>query len=148
MSSTHYRQQKVGRNFETAVRRSLMTRTALAKKLGVHQSSFSYWYKRGVTEPYAQKTADILNIDVNDIMSTHKRKAKTPSIYITKPLTEGEKAIFADVDMPNSELKHKPLYEQRTVNIELLSMVANMRLSAQQETTLLSVAHTFLGEES
>jgi len=147
MSSTHYRQQKVGRNFETAVRRSLMTRTALAKKLGVHQSSFSYWYKRGVTEPYAQKTADILNIDVNDIMSTHKRKAKTPSIYITKPLTEGEKTLF-DVDMPGPELLKSLLPEPRSVNIELLAIVAKMRLSAQQEATLHSLALTFLGEES
>lgn len=147
MSSTHYRQQKVGRNFETAVRRSLMTRTALAKKLGVHQSSFSYWYKRGVTEPYAQKTADILNIDVNDIMSTHKRKTKKPSIYITKPLTEGEKTLF-DVDMPGPELLKSLLPEPRTVNIELLTMVAQMRLSAQQEATLHTLALTFLGEES
>lgn len=147
MSSTHYRQQKVGRNFETAVRKSLMTRTALAKKLGVHQSSFSYWYKRGVTADYANQVADLLDLDVKDIMSTHKRKAKKPSIYITKPLTEGEKAIFADIDMPNPELLKSLLPEQRTVNIELLSMVANMRLSAQQEATLLSVAHTFLGEE-
>jgi hypothetical protein len=38
--------------------------------------------------------------------------------------------------------------EPRTVNIELLAMVANMRLSAQQETTLHSLALTFLGEES
>lgn len=147
MSSTHYRQQKVGRNFETAVRRSLMTRTALAKKLGVHQSSFSYWYKRGVTEPYAQKTADILNIDVNDIMSTHKRKTKKPSIYITKPLTEGEKTLF-DVDMPGPELLKSLLPEPRSVNIELLAIVAKMRLSAQQEATLHSLALTFLGEES
>lgn len=163
MSSTHYRQQKVGRNFETAVRRSLMTRTALAKKLGVHQSSFTYWYKRGVTEPYAQKTADILGINVHDILSTHSRKSwktgKSKMIQgVGKELCGDLFEVRADNDFPiasihpvteyDRQLKTRTNPEPRSVNIELLTMVAQMRLSAQQEATLHTLALTFLGEES
>lgn len=125
MPSLNVRQQKVGRNFESAIRSSGLTRTELADQLGVHQSAFTYWYKRGVTKPHAQKTADILGIDVNEIMSTHKRKSK-------------KFLIHANLNHP----------EPRTVNIELLTIVASMRLSAQQEATLHSLALTFLSEES
>lgn len=131
MPSLNVRQQKVGRNFESAIRSSGLTRTSIADQLGVHQSTFAYWYKRGVTKPYAQKTADILNIDVNEIMSTHKRKPKK---------------LFVD-ELRESKVK-LPRPEPRTVNMELLAIVAKMRLSAQQEATLHSLALTFLGEES
>lgn len=131
MPSLNVRQQKVGRNFESAIRSSGLTRTSIADQLGVHQSTFTYWYKRGVTKPYAQKTADILNIDVNEIMSTHKRKPKK---------------LFVD-ELRESKVK-LPRPEPRTVNMELLAIVAKMRLSAQQEATLHSLALTFLGEES
>lgn len=130
MPSLNVRQQKVGRNFESAIRSSGLTRTALAEQLGVHQSSFAYWYKRGVTKPHAQKTADILGIDVNEIMSTHKRKSK--------------KFLIDELRESKANLNQT---EPRAVNIELLTIIAKMRLSAQQEATLLSLALTFLGEE-
>ena len=130
MPSTNYRQQKVGRNFETAIANAEITRTALAEQLGVHQSSFTYWYKRGVTADYANQVADLLDLDVKDIMSKHKRK---PNKFFIDELRESKVKLNYS--------------EQRTVNIELLAIVANMRLSAQQETTLHSLALTFLGEE-
>jgi uncharacterized HAD superfamily protein len=130
MPSTNYRQQKVGRNFETAIANADITRTALAEQLGVHQSSFTYWYKRGVTADYANQVADLLDLDVKDIMSKHKRK---PNKFFIDELRESKVKLNYS--------------EQRTVNIELLAIVANMRLSAQQETTLHSLALTFLGEE-
>ena len=132
MPSSHkYRQQKVGRNFKTAIANADITRTALAEQLGVHQSSFTYWYKRGVTSYYANQVADLLDLDVKDIMSKHKRK---PNKFFIDELRESKVKLNYS--------------EPRTVNIELLAMVANMRLSAQQETTLHSLALTFLGEES
>ena len=131
MPSTNYRQQKVGRNFETAIANADITRTALAEQLGVHQSSFTYWYKRGVTADYANQVADLLDLDVKDIMSKHKRK---PNKFFIDELRQSKVKLNYS--------------EPRTVNIELLAMVANMRLSAQQETTLHSLALTFLGEES
>jgi lambda repressor-like predicted transcriptional regulator len=131
MPSLNVRQQKVGKNFESAIRSSGLTRTALADQLGVHQSTFAYWYKRGVTKPHAQKTADILGIDVNEIMSTHKRKSK--------------KFFIDELRESKANLNHP---EPRTVNIKLLMLIAKTRLSAQQEATLLSLALTFLGEES
>lgn len=130
MPSTNYRQQKVGRNFETAIANADITRTALAEQLGVHQSSFTYWYKRGVTADYANQVADLLDLDVKDIMSKHKRK---PNKFFIDELRESKVKLNYS--------------EQRTVNIELLAIFANMRLSAQQETTLHSLALTFLGEE-
>ena len=130
MPSSNYRQQKVGRNFETAIANADITRTALAEQLGVHQSSFTYWYKRGVTADYANQVADLLDLDVKDIMSKHKRK---PNKFFIDELRESKVKLNYS--------------EQRTVNIELLAIVANMRLSAQQETTLHSLALTFLGEE-
>jgi len=130
MPSSHkYRQQKVGRNFKTAIANADITRTALAEQLGVHQSSFTYWYKRGVTSYYANQVADLLDLDVKDIMSKHKRK---PNKFFIDELRESKVKLNYS--------------EPRTVNIELLAMVANMRLSAQQETTLHSLALTFLGE--
>lgn len=140
-SLNHYRQQKVGKNFETAIRNSAMLRTTLAKKLGVHQSSFGYWYKRGVTPRYAYQVADLLNLDVNDIMSTQKRKSRTPRRTLLRDAGLGKNEMIDEIVKEIEE-------ELRTVNIELLTMVANMRLSAQQETALLSVALTFLSEES
>ena len=153
MSSTHYRQQKVGRNFETAIRKSIMTRTAIAKKLGVHQSSFTYWYKRGVTADYANQVADLLDLDVKDIMSTHKRKAwkssKSNMIQgIGKELGAEVFEVRADKGFPIANIQPVTDPEPRAVNIELLTLIAKMRLSAQQEATLLSLALTFLGEES
>jgi uncharacterized HAD superfamily protein len=130
MPSTNYRQQKVGRNFETAIANADITRTALAEQLGVHQSSFTYWYKRGVTADYANQVADLLDLDVKDIMSKHKRK---PNKFFIDELRESKVKLNYS--------------EQRTVNIELLAIIANMRLSAQQEATLHSLALTFLGEE-
>jgi len=130
MPSTNYRQQKVGRNFETAIANADITRTALAEQLGVHQSSFTYWYKRGVTADYAKQVANLLDLDVKDIMSKHKRK---PNKFFIDELRESKVKLNYS--------------EQRTVNIELLAIFANMRLSAQQETTLHSLALTFLGEE-
>ena len=140
-SLNHYRQQKVGKNFETAIHNSAMLRTTLAKKLGVHQSSFGYWYKRGVTPRYAYQVADLLNLDVNDIMSTQKRKSRTPRRTLLRDAGLGKNEMIDEIVKEIEE-------ELRTVNIELLTMVANMRLSAQQETALLSVALTFLSEES
>jgi hypothetical protein len=131
MPSTNYRQQKVGRNFETAIANADITRAELAEMLGVHQTSFTYWYKRGVTADYAKQVADLLDLDVNEIMSTHKRKPKK---------------LFVD-ELRESKVK-LPRPEPRTVNMELLAIVAKMRLSAQQEATLHSLALTFLGEES
>ena len=144
-SLNHYRQQKVGKNFETAIRNSAMLRTTLAKKLGVHQSSFGYWYKRGVTPRYAYQVADLLNLDVNDIMSTQKRKSRTPHRTFLRDADKGKKFFIDELRESKANLNQT---EPRTVNIELLTMVANMRLSAQQETALLSVALTFLSEES
>ena len=131
MPSVNIRQHKVGKNFESAIRSSGLTRTHIANEIGVCSSTFSYWYKRGVSKTYAQKTADILNIDVNKIMSTPKRR---PKKYLVDELRESK------VKLPHPE--------PRTVNMELLAIVANMRLSAQQEATLHSLALTFLGEES
>ena len=154
MPSTNYRQQKVGRNFETAIANADITRTALAEQLGVHQSSFTYWYKRGVTADYANQVADLLDLDVKDIMSKQTRKSwKHSKSKMVKSIGKeiGIMEIFevrADKSFPITKIQPPTDPEPRTVNIELLAMVANMRLSAQQETTLHSLALTFLGEES
>ena len=124
MPSLNVRQHKVGKTFESAIRSSGLTRTHIANELGVCSSTFSYWYKRGVSKTYAQKTADILDIDVKAILNTHRRPRRKYMQAVTNDL------------------------EPRTVNIELLTIVAKMRLSAQQEATLHSLALTFLGEES
>lgn len=131
MPSTNYRQQKVGKNFENAVAKAEMTRTALADLVGVHQSSFSYWYKRGVTTRYANAVAEVLDLDVKTILNKAQMGRRK-----TKPLAPTTTKIAFE------------LSPQRTVNLELLGLIANMRLSVQQEDTLQSLALTFLGEES
>jgi uncharacterized HAD superfamily protein len=146
MPSTNYRQQKVGRNFETAIANADITRAELAEMLGVHQTSFTYWYKRGVTADYAKQVADLLDLDVKDIMSTHKRKPNKLFINAGRGKAELTNKIAEELNTKVFDIRLTP--EPRTVNIELLAIVANMRLSAQQEATLHSLALTFLGEES
>lgn len=136
MPSTNYRQRKVGKNFETAIANADITRVELADILGIHQSSFTYWYKRGVTADYANQVADLLELDVKTIQS---KQIRSPSKH-TKTVDNIIKVVNGQPMFRNPE--------PRSVNIELLTMVANMRLSTQQETTLHSLALTFLGEES
>ena len=138
MPSTNYRQQKVGRNFETAIANADITRAELAEMLGVHQTSFTYWYKRGVTADYAKQVADLLDLDVKTIQS---KQIRSPRRTPFRAVDEGKSEMI-------DEIVKEIEKELRTVNMELLAIVANMRLSAQQEATLLSLAHTFLGEES
>ena len=136
MPSTNYRQHKVGKNFETAIANAPITRTELADLLGIHSTSLTYWYKRGVTADYANQVAELLDLDVKTIQS---RQIRSPRKH-TKTVDNIIKVVNGQPMFKNPE--------PRTVNIELLAMVANMRLSAQQETTLHSLALTFLGEES
>ena len=168
MPSTTYRQQKVGRTFENAVRKADISRQELADLLGVHQSSFNYWYKRGVTTPYANTVAELLDLDVKTILSKVQmgRRKKLPqqkngfvndySNLINKP-----RAIKTEPFTPTTSIARNAisattnssgiafeLSPQRTVNIDLLGLVANMRLSVQQEDTLQSLALTFLGEKA
>ena len=136
MPSTNYRQHKVGKNFETAIANAPITRTELADLLGIHSTSLTYWYKRGVTADYANQVADLLDLDVKTIQS---RQIRSPRKH-TKTVDNIIKVVNGQPMFRNPE--------PRTVNIELLAMDANMRLSTQQETTLHSLALTFLGEES
>ena len=136
MPSTNYRHHKVGKNFETAIANAPITRTELADLLGIHSTSLTYWYKRGVTADYANQVAELLDLDVKTIQS---RQIRSPRKH-TKTVDNIIKVVNGQPMFRNPE--------PRTVNIELLAMVANMRLSAQQETTLHSLALTFLGEES
>lgn len=126
-----YRQRSTGKNFEDAVCNAGITRQQLAEMIGVHPTTFTYWYARGVTREYADTVADLLDLNVKKILSTNKRKARTKLALKTEPKTEP-----------------KTVPEPRTVDIELLQLIANMRLSPQQEATLHSLALTFLGEES
>lgn len=153
MPSSNYRQQKVGRNFETAIANADITRAELAEILGIHQTSFTYWYKRGVTADYANQVADLLDLDVKDIMSTQKRKSwkhnKNKMMKgVGKELGAEVFEVRADKGFPIANIQPVTDPEPRTVNIELLTIIAKMRLSAQQEATLHSLALTFLGEES
>lgn len=160
MPSPTYRQQKVGRNFEDAVRRSPMRGTAIAKKLGVHQSNLTYWYKRGVTHHYAKQAADLLFVDVKTIKNIHKRTIRKNAVTNGRiDLTIGKNTADAvtinknavTIDNTTQMVNQQSLFPTpppRTVNVELLQLVANMRLSVRQEATLLSLALTFLGEES
>jgi hypothetical protein len=171
MPSTTYRQQKVGRTFENAVRKADISRQELADLLGVHQSSFTYWYKRGVTTPYAKTVAELLDLDVKTILSKvqmgRRKKASRdlrqkngfvndyselitkPRAIKTEPFTPttsiARNAISATTNSSGIAFELSP---QRTVNIDLLGLVANMRLSVQQEDTLQSLALTFLGEKA
>lgn len=185
MPSSHkYRQQKAGKAFEKAVRNAPISQGALAELLGIHQSTFSYWYRRGVTKKHAYQVADLLDIDANTITNTYRtivrnknkaekrelrklqnQKLQAKQRALDKPKTINTAALIAPHAIGKSpcvkrtESQENNGYineysalianrEPRTVNIELLAMVANMRLSAQQETTLHSLALTFLGEES
>lgn len=136
MPSTNYRQHKVGKNFEAAIANAPITRTELADLLGIHSTSLTYWYKRGVTADYAEQVADLLELDVKTIQS---KQIRSPRKH-TKTVDDIIKVVNGQPMFRNPE--------PRTVNIELLAMVANMRLSTQQEATLHSLALTFLGEES
>ena len=136
MPSTNYRQHKVGKNFEAAIANAPITRTELADLLGIHSTSLTYWYKRGVTADYANQVAELLDLDVKTIQS---KQIRSPRKH-TKTVDDIIKVVNGQPMFRNPE--------PRTVNIELLAMVANMRLSAQQEATLQSLALTFLGEES
>ena len=136
MPSTNYRQHKVGKNFEAAIANAPITRTELADLLGIHSTSLTYWYKRGVTADYANQVAELLDLDVKTIQS---KQIRSPRKH-TKTVDNIIKVVNGQPMFKNPE--------PRTVNIELLAMVANMRLSTQQEATLHSLALTFLGEES
>ena len=136
MPSTNYRQHKVGKNFEAAIANAPITRTELADLLGIHSTSLTYWYKRGVTADYANQVAELLDLDVKTIQS---KQIRSPRKH-TKTVDDIIKVVNGQPMFRNPE--------PRTVNIELLAMVANMRLSTQQEATLQSLALTFLGEES
>jgi len=168
MPSTNYRQQKVGRTFENAVRKADISRQELANLLGVHQSSFTYWYKRGVTTQYANTVAELLDLDVKTILSKVQmgRRKKLPqqkngfvndySELITKPRAMQMKQLTPTTSIAKNAISATTnssgiafeLSPQRTVNIDLLGLIANMRLSVQQEDTLQSLALTFLGEKA
>ena len=138
MPSTNYRQHKVGKTFENAIARAPITRTELADLLGIHATSLTYWYKRGVTADYAKQVADLLELDVKTIQS---KQIRSPRRTFLRAVPEGKSEMIDEIVKELEE-------ELRTVNIELLAIVANMRLSTQQEATLHSLALTFLGEES
>ena len=147
MPSTNYRQHKVGKTFENAIARAPITRTELADLLGIHATSLTYWYKRGVTADYAKQVAELLDLDVKTIQS---KQLRSPRRSLLRDAGQGKdklvNEIAEELNAKVFDVRLKP--EQRTVNIELLAIVANMRLSAQQEATLHSLALTFLGEES
>ena len=133
-STNKYRQVSVGRNFEHALRNSGVKRTEVANLLGVHQSSFTYWYKRGVTKKYATSVAELLDVDVKTIASRVKTNRPYAHNHIlTKPSAKPTLTIVP---------------EPRTVNLELLTLIANTRLSVPQEKVLHQLAHTFLGDKS
>ena len=138
MPSTNYRQHKVGKTFEDAIARAPITRTELADLLGIHATSLTYWYKRGVTANYANQVADLLELDVKTIQS---KQIRSPRRTLFRAVDEGKSEMIDEIVKELEE-------ELRTVNIELLAIIANMRLTAQQEATLHSLALTFLGEES
>ena len=138
MPSTNYRQHKVGKTFEDAIARAPITRTELADLLGIHATSLTYWYKRGVTADYANQVADLLELDVKTIQS---KQIRSPRRTLFRAVDEGKSEMIDEIVKELEE-------ELRTVNIELLAIIANMRLTAQQEATLHSLALTFLGEES
>lgn len=142
MPSTNYRQHKVGKTFEDAIARAPITRTELADLLGIHATSLTYWYKRGVTADYANKVADLLDLDVKTIQS---KQIRSPRRTFLRDADKGKKFLIDELRESKANLNQT---EPRTVNIELLAIIANMRLTAQQEATLHSLALTFLGEES
>jgi DNA topoisomerase VI subunit B len=124
-SSTLLRQTKVGRNLKEAVENSPMLQRDLAKKVGVHQSSFSYWYRTGVTHPYAQKVSEILDIDPKTIRKklTYKRQRVVVKPRAAKPAP-------------------------RSVNLELLSIIANKKLTKDQEDSLHLLADAFVEQNN
>lgn len=124
-SSTLLRQTKVGRNLKDAVENSPMLQRDLAKKVGVHQSSFSYWYRTGVTHPYVQKVSEVLDIDPKTICKKHTSRRRPAA---AKPRAA------------------KPA--PRSVNLELLSIIANKQLTKDQEDSLHLLADAFVEQNN
>lgn len=116
---THQRQTKVGTNLREAIKNQNLLSGEFAEKVGVSASTCSYWYKTGVTHPYSQKVSDVLGVDPKHITTKSRyRRNLTAKPRAAKPAP-------------------------RSVNLELLSIIANKQLTKDQEDSLHLLAVAF-----
>ena len=156
---------------------SNFTRSEFAGILGVHASTVSYWYTRGVTKNHAKHAAELLAVNVKTILSRAKKgrpvgttRKSIPTTVLKNPIRvapviskmtpirghyySGIDNLYAkfqartDYDTLIDNRQAKKDSEPRTVNIDLLALIANQRLSAHQESALYSLALALLGEKA
>jgi DNA-binding Xre family transcriptional regulator len=121
------RQLTVGHNFRDALKSSPWSRKELAQHVGLDQSTFTYWSRRGVSPIHVTQVARALDVEPEHILNNKGRNIQSLK---TKKISE----------------ENKP--ETRSINLELLELIAEKRLSKTQETIILSVANNFLQEQA
>ena len=115
------RQLTVGHNFRHALKNSPWSRKELAQHVGLCQSAFTYWSRRGVSPIHVAQIARALDVEPEYISNTHGRNIQPRKTTVPQP---------------------------RTVNLELLQLVAEKRLSTIQEEIILSLATNLLQEQA
>jgi len=125
------RQLTVGHNFRNALKNSPWSRKELAQHVGLCQSAFTYWSRRGVSPIHVAQIARALDVEPEYISNNHGRNIQPRKTMHTHRITS-----------------KKTVPQPRTVNLELLQLVAEKRLSTIQEEIILSLATNLLQEQA
>ena len=120
---------KVGHNFRMSLRANDVTQSTMAAMLAISPSAVCTWTKSGVSQKNAAKVAKLLHVKAESICSRVKTAKVRPSLTVLKPQVPSKR-------------------ETRTINITLLELIAEKRLSKIQETLILSIANNFLEEHA
>ena len=138
------RQLTVGHNFRDALKNSPWSRKELAQHVGLCQSTFTYWSRRGVSPIHVAQIARALDVEPEYISNNHGRNIQ-PRKKMHAQRTTGSKTVNPILTQAFSgQTKPQP----RTVNLELLELVAEKRLSTTQEEIILSLATNLLQEQA
>jgi|TARA_B110000114_G_scaffold68068_1_gene72199 hypothetical protein len=136
MQRDNTKTSRAGLNFRHSLNKSQITQAALADTLKMSTGGIHHWTKFGVPRFKAKSVAALLNADFRKISSKRAPKKAVPAAAIAEPM--------ATALVQQLKTKHTP----RSINLELLELIAEKRLSKTQETIILSVANNFLQEQA
>lgn len=146
MSKNTTKQLAVGKNFQEALKQSVWLQLDIAKELNIAATNLSTWKKTGVPQRHVVTVANLLHVPVARIRHTrkqHKPKVNMQWMSENDPKPSGDKNLSGFV-MAN---KPQPLITQPTdtcARIQLLTIIADNRLTANMTNTILSLTTTLL----
>ena len=161
MSKNTTKQLPVGKNFQEALKQSVWLQLDIAKELNIAATNLSTWKKTGVPKRHVVTVANLLHVPVARIRHTRKQYKPKVNLQSAKrneiqkaanlmqwmsendPKPSGDKNLSGFV-MAN---KPQPLITQPTdtcARIQLLTIIADNRLTANMTNTILSLTTTLL----